>query len=535
MATVTLSVSHPILNLYRPYPFYNHHHTQIGFNCQMLGDSLTILPKDIYFYVRQGNWNTSLPPNITGTATSATSTRLSDTSKNFLSSDNSWLGNGGNWVTITGGTGAGQTREVAYTGANYIDVATWTTTPDATSTYCIAPQWLRVRSEFEDKIPNLYLQHDEYTIWTMVFDSGGIPRVARNYMNINTLLAAAPPVINSVSPQIIFKKEDIVGGMSHVKVRARQGDTVKLYWRYAMDEGTLIGLYPGIQDGTADHGSGIVFTKRRILSFVGTPIASGVATDASGEIQFDIPATTIPSVSGERWVVASAQHPGANYGESFSCAAVKVFQQTGPPYTADAEDMRQSKIIFTPTTTTRNTNGVLEKFYTIDVKNVGLYTGAISDYSSLSEFYYNENNNGNAYNVPVSTGVWVPVGTTKTLLIVDTNANGSTAGTPYTYWSTHIIDAGAPTPATKTAYTSLADAITRGPNALMPKDEVGWYSVAWDIGTTSANKVYINNNPDDTTTAPAGFYFVPSMSMAIQMDSTGLIIGRQYVGGVATY
>lgn len=529
MAGRSLQVSHPILNLYRPYPGFNHHHTQLGFNCEMLGDTLTILPQDVYFIMRQGNRSETMPPYITGTATSATSTRLTDTSKNFLSSANSWMGDYyAPWITITGGTGAGQTRQVTYTGSNYVDVAAWSTTPDATSTYCIGKQWSRVRTEFQDQIPNLYLPHDEYTIWTMVFDSGGVPRVARNYVNINALLAAAPESHNSVSPQIIFKKEDTVGGMSHVKIRAKQGDTVKLYWKYAMDEGKLATLYPDIQDGTADHGSGIVLTKKRGLSFRGTPIASGVATDVSGEIQFDIPATTIAAASGDRWVVASATTHG--FGESFSCASVKVFQQTGPPYTPDAEDARQTKITFTPGTT-RNISGYLERNYSVGIKNINLYTGAESDYADLTKFKWNENNNGDAYNQVITDGIWVKVGTTKTVLIIDEDANGATSGTPFTYWSTHIVDAGTPTPATKTAYTSLTDAITRGPNTAMAKDTANWYSSGWDLGF----KVYINNNPNDETVAPIGYYFIADLAMAIQLDATGTIIGRQYVGGVATF
>lgn len=529
----TLQVNHPIINLYRPYVGFNHHHTQIGFNCEMLGDTLTILPQDIYFILRQGNRSDALPPYVIGTATSGTSTRLTDTSKNFLSSTNSWLGDYDDpWVNITGGTGAGQSRKVSAFGSNYLDVAVaWTTTPDATSTYCVGKQWSRVRADLQDQYPNLYLQHDEYTIWTMVFDSGGVPRVARNYININALLSAAPSVHNSVSPQIIFKKEDAVGGMAHVKIRAKQGDTVKLYWKYAMDEGALSGFFPDVADGTADHGSGIVLARKRGLSFRPIPLRSGVVYDVSGEIQFDLNGFEIASSTSDRWVVASATTPG--YGESFSCAAVKVFVQSGPPYTPHADDMRQTKVIFTPTTTTQllPEKGYLERKYDVAVKNVDLYTGAESDYASPSEFKWNEFNNGDAYNVPISGGIWVKVGTTKTVLIIDENANGSTAGTPFTYWSTHIIDAGTPTPATRTNYSSLLDAITRGPNTTMAKETANWYSSGWDLGF----KVYINNDPNDISVPPIGYYFVIDMSMAIQIDATGTIIGKQHVGGVATF
>jgi hypothetical protein len=68
----------------------------------------------------------------TGTATSATSTTIVQTGKTWTASQ--WI----NFqVRITGGTGAGQIRTITANTADTLTVATWTTTPDATSTYAI--------------------------------------------------------------------------------------------------------------------------------------------------------------------------------------------------------------------------------------------------------------------------------------------------------------------------------------------------------------------------------------------------------------
>ena len=68
----------------------------------------------------------------TGTATSATATTLTQTGKTWTASQ--WINS---QVRITGGTGAGQIRTITANTADTLTVATWTTTPDATSTYAI--------------------------------------------------------------------------------------------------------------------------------------------------------------------------------------------------------------------------------------------------------------------------------------------------------------------------------------------------------------------------------------------------------------
>lgn len=68
----------------------------------------------------------------TGTATSATATTLVNSAKSWTSSQ--WINS---QVRITGGTGAGQVRAITANTGTTLTVATWTVTPDATSTYTI--------------------------------------------------------------------------------------------------------------------------------------------------------------------------------------------------------------------------------------------------------------------------------------------------------------------------------------------------------------------------------------------------------------
>lgn len=68
----------------------------------------------------------------TGTATSATATTLVNSGKAWTT--NQWTNQ---QVRITGGTGAGQVRVITSNTATALTVATWTVTPDATSTYTI--------------------------------------------------------------------------------------------------------------------------------------------------------------------------------------------------------------------------------------------------------------------------------------------------------------------------------------------------------------------------------------------------------------
>ena len=68
----------------------------------------------------------------TGTATSATTTTLVNSAKTWQT--NQWT----NYqVRITGGMGAGQVRTISSNTGTALTVPTWSTTPDATSVYCI--------------------------------------------------------------------------------------------------------------------------------------------------------------------------------------------------------------------------------------------------------------------------------------------------------------------------------------------------------------------------------------------------------------
>jgi hypothetical protein len=68
----------------------------------------------------------------TGTATSATATTIVTSTKTWTAGQ--WVNS---QVRITGGTGTGQIRTITANDATSLTVATWTITPDATSTYVI--------------------------------------------------------------------------------------------------------------------------------------------------------------------------------------------------------------------------------------------------------------------------------------------------------------------------------------------------------------------------------------------------------------
>jgi hypothetical protein len=68
----------------------------------------------------------------TGTATSATATTLVNSAKTWTTGQ--WINS---QVRIVSGTGAGQIRTITANDATSVTVATWTTTPDATSVYSI--------------------------------------------------------------------------------------------------------------------------------------------------------------------------------------------------------------------------------------------------------------------------------------------------------------------------------------------------------------------------------------------------------------
>ena len=75
----------------------------------------------------------TLSTKDSGTAEAATTTTLQDTDKSWTVDE--WNDNYA--IVITDGTGAGQQRTITDNDADTVTVATWTTTPDATSEYVI--------------------------------------------------------------------------------------------------------------------------------------------------------------------------------------------------------------------------------------------------------------------------------------------------------------------------------------------------------------------------------------------------------------
>jgi hypothetical protein len=88
--------------------------------------------------------------SVTSTATSATASTLTDTSQAWTTNAYQGTGSLGWIVTITGGTGANQTRAIASNTATTLTLSSnWTVTPNSTSTYQIyngPPHWHGVQS-----------------------------------------------------------------------------------------------------------------------------------------------------------------------------------------------------------------------------------------------------------------------------------------------------------------------------------------------------------------------------------------------------
>lgn len=81
--------------------------------------------------------------SVAGTATSASGTTLTDTGLTMTTNEFT-----GGWISITAGTGVGQTRQIVSNTTTQFTVATWTTTPDTTSKYeaqIWINDWFRVR------------------------------------------------------------------------------------------------------------------------------------------------------------------------------------------------------------------------------------------------------------------------------------------------------------------------------------------------------------------------------------------------------
>jgi hypothetical protein len=93
---------------------------------------ITTLGTDARFVATPSWMDTAYVTYSNGTTSSATTTTLVDSTKNWTASQ--WV----NYqVRIVSGTGAGQIRTITASTSTSLTVATWTTTPDATSVYAI--------------------------------------------------------------------------------------------------------------------------------------------------------------------------------------------------------------------------------------------------------------------------------------------------------------------------------------------------------------------------------------------------------------
>jgi hypothetical protein len=107
-------------------------------------------------------------PTSSGTATAGAATTITDTSKAFTT--NQWAGG---TITLTGGTGSGQTRTISSNTATAITVSpAWTTNPAAGTTYTVSAL---VAYDFLDDsrslaytptVPTQWLDPDPTTVWS---------------------------------------------------------------------------------------------------------------------------------------------------------------------------------------------------------------------------------------------------------------------------------------------------------------------------------------------------------------------------------
>ncbi len=99
------------------------------------GESRTVLSNTATQLTMSANW--TAPPEVPagGTATAGGASTLSDSTKTWTINRYASL-----MVTLTGGTGSGQTRTIASNTATQLTVSVpWSTNPDATTTYTITP------------------------------------------------------------------------------------------------------------------------------------------------------------------------------------------------------------------------------------------------------------------------------------------------------------------------------------------------------------------------------------------------------------
>lgn len=495
------------LDPYRPYIGFNHHYTRIGFHGDIMGGT-AVADDELWYTIDQGDTTAQTLPAMTsydtGIATSGGGSTLTNTGKAYTV--NAYT----NYqVRITAGTGVGQKRRIASNTATVLTVAnSWTTNPDNTSVYAIESRiWARLNAGLTT--PCAFLPHNEYTIWTKAVNPTNPTwnPITKNYININAYLAGLPGKVNSITPRFVAH-DTAPAGTNYVTIQGAVGDLVRLYWKFANDEATVLSLFPATADGyfqTTGAPSGIAGTNPdtyrqfRGVPFYNIPLASGII-GATGSITLGVPSAQIPA---DRTVVCSAESNGM--GESFGTAAVGLGSSLAE---------RQIKTYYTQSAQTRTVGNIIEAFYTIECRLVNSTNGAES-VPSQAVFKYSKLNNGADY-VAVTDGIWLEVGKSHSVLIID-QFIGTGAGQER-FFSGYVTVPGAQLPTVLTPYADIADALNRGPNVLLAKDESTYYSIDWNINS----KVWLNDNVNDGSVAPDGYYWVASISSAIRIVS-GLI------------
>ena len=513
----TLVVENP----YKPYPYFNHHFTRIKINAEILGEITPLSNTEVYSVFNQGN-NPSATPAVNtihdgGTATSGSATSLNDTSKSWTT--NQWAGK---YCLILSGLSAGKACKIISNTNNSLVFSGslgqyFSDGINNTSVYSIETAnnlFYAQRNEFSDQKPGFFFPHNQYTVWTMARDQYGVAKVARNYIDVEAVINSYPAKDNSISPLIIGRSQDPFNSTHTVTVKATKGDTIRVYNIKQMNEDLLLPTMPQVDGGWFTFGGNRYVTIHG-LAFRESSIASGIVTNTDGTltITFNDDSSTYGTYGQ---YCASAETPG--YGESFSN---NFWSLSG-----SISECRQIRATFTPTTQTRNnpTSGVKELFHTIQCKQYDINDGTEMSLPTQSNFYFNYNNNGDAFNVPITDGCWLPIGDTSTILIVDYFGNSSTVLSHYTYYSYYVIVAGE-SDNVYTNFTSIADAISRGPNANLLKKTKVYYSTDFDVDS----KVYVNNIDTDNTTVGQGFFYIGDLRRAIETDVSGTIIGKQII------
>jgi hypothetical protein len=244
-------------------------------------------------------------PTDAGTATAGTGTTLTDTSKTWTTGQ--WVGG---TLTLTGGTGAGQSRAITATTANQLTVTpAWTVNPAAGTTYTISA----VSFDFQDDARSLAYTPTAPLNW--VDPDPSTVGSALDKVATLGLLAAAPangqiPIGNGVNftPATLTAGSGITvtNGAGTVTIAATGGGTVTAVTATAPINSTG-GATPNISltgtVGVANGGTGLSATPAngQIPLGNGSGYTLGTLTAGAG--------ITITNASGSVTVAADANAP----------------------------------------------------------------------------------------------------------------------------------------------------------------------------------------------------------------------------------